>query len=124
GHAYEQLDAGGTDIRITWGYSPSPLSLRSMHLFYDRIVCVTDPKHRDSSGPLTLAEYLSAHHIRAQGADRTTTGKAVDHVIAKLGKSLPVNVVIQNYLSIPKVICDTGLVATVPERVALELIKG
>lgn len=121
GHAHEQLENGEVDLRVAWGQGPPPLSLRSISLFHDRIVCLTDPVFRKTRGPLSIAAYLAAPHVRAQGTERTTTGKVVDSAVAQFGTSLCIALLVQNYLSIPKMIAHTDFVATLPERFAIEL---
>lgn len=120
GHAHEELESGEADIRLAWGQGPAPLSLRSILLFQDRIVCVSDRRRKEKGGPLSIAEYLAASHIRAQGAERTTTGKVVDSAVAQYGTTLSIALTVQNHLCIPRMVEGTDVVATLPRRLALQ----
>ncbi|AZG11124.1 LysR family transcriptional regulator [Pigmentiphaga sp. H8] len=122
GHAHEQLESGEVDLRLAWGQGPPPLSLRSVLLFHDRIVCVSDKRRNGKGGPLSIAEYLAASHIRAQGAERTTTGKAVDSAVAQYGTTLSIALLVQDYLSVPRMVEGTDFVVTIPQRLARDVV--
>ncbi len=122
GHAHETLERGEVDIRLAWGQGSTPQSLRSLPLFTDRIVCVLDRSVRERRRPPSLTHYLGAPHIRTQGVDRTTTGQVVDSAVARHGSTLIIAVQVQNYLTMPAMIVDTDLIATVPRRIAEALV--
>jgi DNA-binding transcriptional LysR family regulator len=118
GHTLDALERGEIDIRIAWGQGKAPSSLRSVPLFTDRIVCVTDRPHEHRASPLTTREYLSASHLRVQGAERTTTGQVVDSAVSQHGTSLNIAMLLQSYIAIPDAIAGTDLIATMPFRIA------
>ena len=70
--AYELLESGEVDLRIAWVMTP-PLSLRSMQLFQDRIVCLVSGSNRQVQGALSLAQFLALPHVRPLGTGRPTT---------------------------------------------------
>jgi len=124
GHAHEQLEGGEIDLRLAWAQGPPPLSLRSVLLFHDRIVCVSDRRRNGRGGPLTVAEYLAASHIRPQGSERTTTGQAVDGAVAQYGTTLSIAVMTQDYLSVLRMVEGTDFVATLPQRLARDVVAN
>jgi DNA-binding transcriptional LysR family regulator len=115
--AQDLLESGKIDMRIAW-LPKAPPSLRSMHLFQDRIVCIADQAHPTIRGSLSLEAYLNATHVRPLGTGRTTTGHVIDDAIERLGRKLNLAFLVQNFLTIPVIMQGTDIIATVPLRLA------
>jgi DNA-binding transcriptional LysR family regulator len=119
-HAYELLESGRVDLRIAWLPKP-PVSLRSMQLFQDRIVCIAHRDHPTIRGTLSLAQYLDAPHARPLGTGRTTTGRVIDDAVERQGKGRKLDLVflVQNFLTIPFLMADgIDVIATLPLTLA------
>lgn len=117
--AYELLESGRLDLRIAWLPKP-PVSLRSMQLFQDRIVCIAHRDHPTIQGTLSLAQYLAAPHVRPLGTGRTTTGRVIDGAVERQGKGrkLELTFLVQNFLKIPFLMEGTDAIATLPLTLA------
>ncbi len=124
GHSFEGLERGEIDMHLAWGQGPAAASLRSVTLFTDRIVCVSDRPARARRRAMTADRYLSAAHVRVQASERTTTGTVVDRAVAQQGGALAIAMLVQGYNAIPAVIQATDLVATLPARLAKDLVAG
>ena len=117
--AYELLESGRLDLRLAWLPKP-PVSLRSMQLFQDRIVCIAHRDHPTIQGTLSLAQYLAAPHVRPLGTGRTTTGRVIDAAVERQGKGrkLDLTFLVQNFLTIPFLIEGIDAIATLPLTLA------
>lgn len=118
-NAYELMERGEIDLRIAWLLEP-PLSMRSMPLFQDHIVCIADRNHPTIGDSLSLEQYFSLPHVRAYGSGRTTTGQLIDTVAARYGKKLVVPFVVRHFLTIPYAIIGTDTIATLPRALAVQ----
>jgi DNA-binding transcriptional LysR family regulator len=118
-HAYELLESGRVDLRIAWLPKP-PVSLRSLQLFQDRIVCIAHRDHPTIQATLSLAQYLAAPHVRPLGTGRTTTGLLIDEAVERQGKGrkLDLAFLVQNFLTIPFMMDGTDVIATLPLTLA------
>ncbi|MDM0053590.1 LysR family transcriptional regulator [Variovorax sp. J22R115] len=116
---YELLESGQLDLRIAWLPQP-PVSLRSMQLFQDRIVCIAHRDHPTIQGSLTLPQYLTAAHVRPLGSGRTTTGRVIDAAVERQGKGrkLDLALLVQSFLTIPFLMDGADLIATLPLKLA------
>jgi DNA-binding transcriptional LysR family regulator len=125
GHAYGELEAGRADLHVAWAQGPAASSLRSVALFTDRVVCILSRRsRRQRQRPLTLREYLEAPHVRAQSAERTTTGSVVDAAVAKHRRSLNIAMHVQGFTALARAVEGTDLIATIPRRAAEDLVAG
>lgn len=116
--AYDALESGEVDMRIAWILTP-PLSLRSMHLFQDRIVCLASQSHTEIRGTLSLAKFLGLPHVRPLGTGRPTTSRVIDEAVDRLDKKLERSFLVQNFLTIPFIVSSTDMLATLPRALAL-----
>jgi DNA-binding transcriptional LysR family regulator len=115
---YELLERGEVDLRIAWLRS-APASLRSMPLFQDRIVCIADRNHPTVRGSLTMAQYLALPHVRPFGTGRTTTGRIIDEAVERHGGQLELSFMVQSFMTIPRTIAGTDIIATLPMALAV-----
>jgi DNA-binding transcriptional LysR family regulator len=114
---HELLESGEVDLRIAW-LRAAPTSMRSMPLFQDRIVCIADRDHPSVRGSLSLAQYLSLPHARPYGTGRTTTGRIIDEAVERHGGQLELSFMVQSFMSIPRAIAGTDIIATLPSALA------
>ena len=113
--AFELLESGQVDVRIAWLPKP-PVSLRSVALFQDRIVCIAHRDHPAVRGAITLAQYLALPHARPLGTGRTTTGQVIDSAVERQGRGRKLDLVflVQNFLTLPFLMDGTDVIATLP----------
>lgn len=116
--AYEQLESGEIDLRIAWLTKPLHVSLRSIQLFQDRMVCIADCEHPSVRGNLTLAQFLALPHARTLGYSHATTSRVIDEAVARHGKKLERSFLVQNFLTIPSALAGTDIIATLPYSLA------
>jgi DNA-binding transcriptional LysR family regulator len=113
--AFELLESGEVDVRIAWLPKP-PVSLRSVALFQDRIVCIAHRDHPTVRGAITLAQYLALPHARPLGTGSTTTGRVIDSAVERQGRGRKLDLVflVQNFLTLPFLMDGTDMIATLP----------
>ncbi len=110
-------------VDLAMGWLPDVTEgLYQRKLFTQRYVCIARHKHPLFSGKkpkLTLEKFLKAEHIaiRAEGtghtkADVTLQGIALGNGVRKVRLRVP------NFLSVPQIVSQTDLIATVPEKLA------
>lgn len=90
-------------------------------LFRQRYVCLFRQGHALDRPRLTLADYKAAEHLVIVSAG-TGHGK-VDELIQKAGIHRAVRLTVPHFVSVGHILQRTGLVATVPERLALQLVE-
>ncbi len=90
-------------------------------LFCQRYVCLFRRGHALDRPRLTLADYKAAEHLVIVSAG-TGHGK-VDELIQKAGINRTVRLTVPHFVSVGHILQGTGLVATVPERLALKLVE-
>lgn len=117
GRSYQLLESGEVDLRIAWVPKP-PLSLRSLHLFDDRAVCIADCEHPTVRGSLSLAQFLHYPHARPSGIGRAALGLIIDEAVERLGKELAPPFLMQNFLSTPHSIMGSDVLAIMPFALA------
>jgi DNA-binding transcriptional LysR family regulator len=111
--AAELLESGELDVRIAWLLSP-PVSLRSMPLFQDRIVCLASREHPTVRGSITLDQFLELPHVRPLGTGRPTSTRVLDEAIEQEGRKLEQTFLVQNFLTIPSILAGTDMISTLP----------
>jgi DNA-binding transcriptional LysR family regulator len=116
--AYELLESGEIDLRIAWVLSPA-LSLRSIPLFQDRIVCIASSNHPEIHGELGIGQFISLPHVRPASGSRTTTVRVIDEALEGLGKKLEQPFNLQNFLTIPLIVASTDMLSTMPRALAI-----
>jgi DNA-binding transcriptional LysR family regulator len=111
--ALQSLESGEIDLRIAWLLTPAP-SLRSMHLYEDRIVCIAHRDHPEVQGQLSLEQFLRLPHARTLSTSHVTTSLVIDAALEALGKKLEPTVLVHNFLTIPAMLKGTDIIATLP----------
>lgn len=110
-----ELAAGKLDFAVDIPLN-SDAQVRHVKLLEDRFVCAMRPGHPLASAPLTLESYLSAGHI--QISSRRNGLGYVDLALGKLGKQRRIALRSPHYLMAARVLLETNLLLTVPERFA------
>lgn len=121
---------GAVDLALGW-LPDVPQGFYQRRLFTQRYVCLMRAGHPLAKGKFTMAKFLSAEHvaINAEGtghAKANTKLQTLDKVaIAKRNVTAQRKVAVQvpSFLSVPYLLASSDLIATVPERLALEACR-
>lgn len=115
--AFESLEKGEIDLRIAWSLEPQ-LSLRSMLLFQDHMVCIANANHPTIKSDLTIDQFIELPHARSLVAARTTTVRVVDEALKKIGKKMISPVIVQDLFTIPALVSSTDIISMMPKSLA------
>ncbi len=111
-----EMAEGAVDLALGW-LPDVPQGFFQRSLFKQRYVVLARAGHPLARGRLSERKFLSARHVavRAQG-----TGHArADELLQKLAGQRQVAVQVPHFLSVPYLVAQSELLATVPERLAL-----
>jgi DNA-binding transcriptional LysR family regulator len=118
-----ELRSGAVDFAI--GQLPSPVSIESglhaLRLYEDRVVCIARKRHPVVKGRLSLARFLAARHV-ATFYPGEGPG-LVDRVLSERGHTRAVALSVPHFLSVPFVVAESDLIATLPSSIA-ERFRG
>ena len=123
--ADEWLEHGEIDFRIGWVRRPLP-KLHARALYRDTFVCLVRRDHPLIKTKLTAEDYCALSHVRTavyRYMELTETGSIIDEAVAALGHRLRIAVRAPDYLSVPFVVANSDLIATVPQRVAAPFLE-
>jgi DNA-binding transcriptional LysR family regulator len=112
------LDAGVLDL-LLMPQQRSGLGVVWTPLYHDNYICLVWNRH--PSRRLTLAGFAAMEHVLV--APRERAGGIVDTVLEKNGLSRRVAVQASTFLLVPYLLTGTTRIATVPERMATELLR-
>jgi DNA-binding transcriptional LysR family regulator len=116
---------GKVDLAIGWLPDVTE-GLYQRKLFTQRYVCIAREGHPLLSNKgagkkpkLTLEKFLQAEHIaiRAEGTGHTKADETLQGM-GKAGQQRKVKLRVPSFLSVPQIVSQTDLIATVPERLA------
>ena len=114
----DEMESGKVDLAI--GFLPQLKSgFFQRRLFSQRYVCLFRRGHFLEKATLGLAEFRAAEHLVIVSAG-TGHGK-VDELIKRAGIERNIRLTVPHYVSVGHILSGSDLVATVPERLALEL---
>ncbi|HKP86136.1 MAG TPA: LysR family transcriptional regulator [Blastocatellia bacterium] len=107
------------------GFFPDALSLdASLHselLWEEKNVCIASASHPSIKGKIRLRQYAAASHVavfyKSEGPG------VIDTLLAQKGLSRQVAVQVPHFASVPFMVACSDLIATLPERFALEFSK-
>ena len=116
--AERDLDAGGLDLLIR-PQQPSAPGVIWTPLYPERYTCLVWNKH--PAQRLTLAGFAAMAHVLV--APRERPGGIVDEVLEQNKLSRRVAVQASTFLLVPYLLIGTQRIATVPERMAAELVR-
>jgi len=90
-------------------------------LFDQRYVCLFRRGHALEDAPLTLAAWCEAGHLVVVSAG--TGHGQVDDWLKRRGVQRQVRLTVPHFMSVGYILQRTDLIATVPERLALQLVQ-
>ncbi len=112
---------GKVDLALGWLPNMSE-GVYQRKLFTQRYVCIARLGHPLLVGKkpvLSLEKFLQAEHIaiRAEGTGHTKADETLQGIV-HAGLQRKVKLQVQNFLSVPQIVSQTDLIATVPEKLA------
>ncbi|HEY7713754.1 MAG TPA: LysR family transcriptional regulator [Candidatus Binatia bacterium] len=113
------LDSGVLDL-LLMPQQPSAPGVVWTPLYRDAYTCLVWSRH--PSRRLTLPAFAAMEHVLV--APRERAGGIVDSVLEKNGLTRRVAVQAPTFLLVPYLLIDTTRIATVPERMAGELVRS
>jgi DNA-binding transcriptional LysR family regulator len=90
--------------------------LRTQALSTDDFVCIVREGHPAVVGELDLETFLSLRHVVV--TSDPTNDAAIEHAVHRLGRVRDVAAKIAHFMSVPFVVGQSDLVATIPRRMA------
>jgi DNA-binding transcriptional LysR family regulator len=116
----DELESGKVDAAI--GLLPNlKAGFFQRRLFMQRYVCVMRRGHQLDKRKMTLAEFSAAEHLMVVSAG-TGHGK-VDELLHRSGIDRSVRLTVPHFVSVGHILQGSDLIATVPERLADELLE-
>jgi DNA-binding transcriptional LysR family regulator len=114
---------GRVDLAIGWLPDVAD-GLYQRKLFTQRYVCIARQGHPLLQGKkpkLTMEKFLQAEHVavRAEGTGHTRADEALQKFQYRQ-QQRKVRLQVPHFLSVPPIVAKTDLIATVPERLAIE----
>lgn len=117
------LEKGETDFLVGWNPTPAP-SLRSRHLFTDKLVCIARRDHPNLRGDqLSYKKYIELPQVQFDGPGRAMTARILQERLAKDKHQLTVKVVVQSLFTVAEVVANSNLVATLSKRFVTSFLK-
>lgn len=113
-----ELASGASDLAVDISL-PLGDDIRRVPLYSDRLVVLASPLHAAPDGVLTIEDYLAARHILVSARRRGMSLEDVELNRAGLRRSVAVRC--QSYVAACALAVRSGLLLTVPERVARAL---
>ncbi|HLT05783.1 MAG TPA: LysR family transcriptional regulator [Pseudomonas sp.] len=110
-----ELAAGRLDFAVDVPLNSDP-QVRHVQLMEDRFVCAMRPGHPLAERTPSLEDYLAAGHIHI--SSRRNGLGYVDLALGKMGRRRRIALHSPHYLMATRVVLDTDLLLTVPERFA------
>jgi len=112
----ELLGSGELDLVLMPPQS-MPDALRSRKLYDETFLCVMRRQHPAARRPLDLDSFCALSHVLVSPTGGGFIG-AVDEALRALGRSRRVQISVNSFLLVPRLIEDSDLIATVPARMA------
>jgi DNA-binding transcriptional LysR family regulator len=115
------MDLGEVDLAI--GYFPDLVSsaFKQQSLFRHRSACLVRKGHPKIGAQMTLDDYLQAKHITIAQDGRIHD--VVELGLAARGIQRQIGLEISHFLSVPFIVAQSDLVATIPRPLALQFAK-
>lgn len=106
------------EVALAVGYFPDLRkgTYYQQRLFAQAFVCIMDARRRLEGGRLTLQEFMAASHavVRPQGRSQ----EVFERKLEEKGLKRRVALSIPHFMSVPFVVMESDLIATVPQSVA------
>lgn len=114
----EIMSTGEADMALTYFPAP-PENVRTRRLFNDRLVGIASANHPIFDGPLNLDRFCEFDHVALEpGEGATMYNEIIDGAIEREGKRRRVALSKPTFMGVPFLVSQTGLIATLPERIA------
>ena len=112
------MDLGTVDLAI--GYFPDLVSssFKQQSLFRHRSACLVRRNHPSIGPQMSLEDYLAAEHIAIAQEGRTRD--VVELGLAARGLRRQIKLQISHFLSVPFLVAQSNLVATIPRPLAVQ----
>jgi len=105
------------------GFFPDALSLdasvRSEVLFEEDNVCIASARHPSIRGKLSIRQYATEGHVAV--FYKTEGPGVIDTILSQKGLTRRLAVQAPHFASVPFLVAESNLIATVPRRLALRL---
>jgi DNA-binding transcriptional LysR family regulator len=112
-----ELASGASDLAIGPFPAPIPQSgLIAKHMYDDPLACIVRKDHPRVRNRLSQKQFFASKHV-AMFSVSDSTGM-VDRVLAEKSLSRHVAISVPNFISIPFMVSNSDLVATIPRRLA------
>jgi DNA-binding transcriptional LysR family regulator len=115
----EQLERGAIDVAAAFVGNALPAHIDSAVLLRDPFVVVARRDHPVAARPMSLEAYAAQNHILV--SPRGATSGALDRILVDFGLKRRIALLVATYLAVPAALAGSGLVATVPRRVAEQI---
>lgn len=115
----QALEQGQLDVMFAPPMSQGGPTLFRQLLFDDRLVCIARQKHPVVRGALSLEQFLSVPQILV--ALQAGSRSAIDEQLAERGLSRHVTLRVPHFVVVPRIVAHSDLLATLAERVALDM---
>ena len=107
------------------GFFPDALvldaALQFELLWEERNVCIASASHPSIRGKMSIRQYAAAHHVAV--FYKTEGPGIIDTMLAQKGLSRHSTVLVPHFASVPFLVSESDLIATVPERLALKFSR-
>jgi DNA-binding transcriptional LysR family regulator len=100
-----------------------PPGVRYKFLYTERMACLLRSAHPRVGESLTLEQFLSLPHVRAQPAELSSASRFVDEAVGKLGRTVRVALIVPSHVTIGRIIAGSDMIAVLPEGIAADLAK-
>lgn len=116
----DDMESGRVDLAI--GLLPQlQAGFFQRRLFRQRYMCLFRRDHPLDRGRVTLAEYRAAEHLVVVSAG--TGHGLVDEILRRAGIERQVRLTVPHFVAVGAILRQTDLVATVPEKLAQQLVE-
>ncbi len=114
----EQLERGTVDVAVAH-VNNVPAHIEAAVLLRDPFVVVARHDHPVAARPMSLEAYAAQNHILV--SPRGATTGALDRILVDFGLKRRIALLVATYLAVPATLAGSGLIATVPRRVAAQI---
>jgi len=118
----EALLSGDVDLSV--GYYPDfkKANYYQQYLYSDNFVCIMRQAHPLAGQQLSHDTFTSARHLVVKSEGRSE--EVFERFLATRNVQRPVKLVIPHFMSIPHLLGDTDLIATIPRSCAAALVRS
>jgi DNA-binding transcriptional LysR family regulator len=117
--AFEMLEKGTLDFRLGWWPKPN-LMLRTKILFRDELICLSR-QNPEANRKLTINEFINTRHVRLESPRNGVSTMVIDQALMKIGKKINIALEAQTIFNLAKIVSETGFLACLGKRIALEM---